>query len=268
MKIKNITLQKLTMAYIDEGVGKPIALLHGFCGSHQYWEKVIPELSKEYRVIAPDLPGHGNSTSTNEQYSIEAMAAIIKELLDDLKIKDVNLFGHSLGGYITLSFAERYGNQLNSFSLIHSTAFPDSEEAKKGREANIEKVIHQGIDTLIDGLVPKLFSPDNLNKHANDVEVTKKIGYLTSPEGAIGALKAMKDRPDRNNILENTTLPVLLLAGDHDQVIPYEKTFSVTKENIKHSLLKNAGHMSMFESHEQLISEIKSFLKMGVNFYE
>jgi pimeloyl-ACP methyl ester carboxylesterase len=260
MKMKNMMLQNLTMAYRDEGDGKPIVLLHGFCGSHKYWEKIIPVLSKDYRVIAPDLPGHGNSTITDE-HSIEAMSETINQLLNKLEIKEVTMFGHSLGGYITLAFAEKFSSRLNRFSLIHSTAFPDSEEAKKGREANIVKVTHQGIHSLVDGLVPKLFSPDNLKKHVHDVKVTQEIGYLTTPEGAIGSLKAMKDRSDRNNVLENTTLPVLLLAGDKDQIIPYEKTFSATKENIKHSLLKNTGHMSMFEAPDQLISEMKSFLK-------
>jgi pimeloyl-ACP methyl ester carboxylesterase len=261
MNRKTLALKNGTMAYRDEGDGKPIVLLHGFCGSHQYWDHVIPELSKDYRVIAPDLPGHGNSTVTNEQQSIEAMADTIKELLDRLALEDVAMFGHSLGGYITLAFAEKYSSRLNRFSLVHSTAFPDSEEAKKGRAAAIEKVTLEGIPSLIDGLVPKLFSPDNLKKHADDVEATKEIGYATSPEGAIGALKAMKGRPDRNHVLENTSLPVLLLAGDKDQVIPYEKTFSVAKGNIQHSLLKDTGHMSMYEAPEQLISEMKDFLK-------
>lgn len=258
--MKTVTLQNITMAYRDEGHGKTIVLLHGFCGSHKYWEKVIPVLSKGYRVIAPDLPGHGNSSFANQQHSIEDMAESIKELLDKLNIEQVTLFGHSLGGYITLAFAERYSNRLDGFSLVHSTAFPDSEEAKKGRIATIVKVTNSGIHSLIDGLVPKLFATDNLKKNASDVNVAKEIGYLTSSEGAIGTLKAIKDRPDRNHVLENTPLPVLLLAGEKDQIIPYKQTFSVTKDNITHSLLKDTGHMSMYEAPEQLISEMKSFL--------
>ncbi|MFM1654527.1 alpha/beta fold hydrolase [Brevibacillus sp. B_LB10_24] len=260
MKLKNIVLQNVTLACHDEGDGKPIVLLHGFCGSHKYWEKVIPALVKNHRVIAPDLPGHGSSSFSGDLHSIEALAEIMKELLDTLQIKEVSMFGHSLGGYITLAFAERFTDRLSRLSLIHSTAFPDSDEAKKGREANIEKVTRQGVHSLVDGLVPKLFSQENLHKHAQDVEAAKEIGYMTAPEGAIGALKAMKDRPDRNSVLANTSLPVLLLAGDKDQIIPYQKTFSVTKENVKQSLLKNTGHMSMYEAPVQLLSEMESFL--------
>ncbi|MCM3115659.1 alpha/beta hydrolase [Neobacillus sp. MER 74] len=247
-----------TVAYIDSGEGKPIVLLHGFCGSSSYWEFVIPTLSADYRVIAPDLPGHGQSEPLQGTSTIENMADQVKHLLDALNLPEVTMFGHSLGGYITLAFAEKYGGQLNGYSLIHSTAFPDSEEAKQARAANIEKVNRSGIYSLIDGLVPKLFSQENQDE--NFVGTAMEIGYATSAEGAIDALHAMKDRPDRNRVLESSTLPVLLVAGEQDQIIPAEKTFSVSRANIKQSIIKDSGHMSMFENPMELISEIQAFL--------
>jgi pimeloyl-ACP methyl ester carboxylesterase len=258
MELKNFDMKKSTMAYLDMGNGKTIVLLHGFCGSSRYWEKIIPELSKNYRVIAPDLPGHGESTILEENDKIEDIADLVKNLLDVLNIQQVTMFGHSLGGYITLAFAEKYSERLNGFSLIHSTAFPDSDEAKQGRVSSAVKVKEKGIHSLIDGLVPKLFSPDNLEK--NYVDSVKTIGYGTSPQGAISTLMAMKERSDRNNVLEGTQLPVLLIAGEKDQIIPSEKTFSVSKSNIKHSLINDSGHMSMYENPKVLISEIKKYL--------
>ncbi|MFJ7726353.1 alpha/beta fold hydrolase [Neobacillus sp. NPDC097160] len=258
MKTKSVTLPDATIAYVDQGEGNAIILLHGFCGSSGYWEKVIPELSESYRVIAPDLPGHGESSIDKENFSIEDYADIIKGLLNQLNLQKVTMFGHSLGGYITLAFAEKYSNQLNGFSLVHSTAYPDSKEAKKGREANVDKVKNEGVKSLIDGLVPKLFSPENVEQ--DYVKTAKEIGYLTSAQGTISALSAMKNRIDRNHVLETTTLPVLLIAGKQDQIIPAEKTFSVSSENIKQEIIKNSGHMSMIENHQDLISEIKEYL--------
>ncbi|MEH7483137.1 alpha/beta hydrolase [Neobacillus drentensis] len=258
MDTKKLTLQDTSIAYIDKGEGKPIILLHGFCGSSGYWEHVIPALSADYRVIAPDIPGHGQSDPLTGNSTIENIADQMKNLLDELNLPEVTMFGHSLGGYITLAFAEKYSGRLNGYSLIHSTAFPDSEEAKKGRLANIEKVNRSGIYSLIDGLVPKLFSPENQDE--NYVSEAMEIGYSTSAEGAIDALNAMKDRPDRNHVLEASTLPILLIAGEQDQIIPSEKTFSVSKANIKHSLIKDSGHMSMYENAMELISEIQGYL--------
>lgn len=258
---QQIKLSNLTLAYQDCGEGEVIVLLHGFCGSHAYWDKVIPTLSKENRVIVLDLPGHGDSTFPKGNYEMEYMADTLKELLDILMLGKITLFGHSLGGYITLAFAEKYEEQLNGFSIIHSTAFPDSKEAKEGRDASIEKVISEGVSSLIDGLVPKLFASENLETHAKDIEKAKEIGYETSEEGTIGMLKAMKNRPDRNHVLKNSKLPSLLIAGEKDQVIPPEKTFSFQKETISQALIKGAGHMSMMEKPELLISEIQAFLR-------
>ena len=256
-----IELSNLTLAYQDYGDGDAIVLLHGFCGSHEYWDEVIPALSETNRVIVPDLPGHGNSTYPKGNYEIEYMADTVKELMDGLSIEKVTLFGHSLGGYITLAFAEKYEERLAGFSLIHSTAHPDSEEAKEGRDLSIEKVESEGISPFIDSLIPKLFAPENLKTHAKEVEKAKKIGYQTSQEGAIGMLKAMKNRPDRNHVIKNSRLRSLLIAGDKDQVIPPEKTFSVRKDTVSQALIKGAGHMSMMEKPNVLLSEIQHFLK-------
>lgn len=257
MMSKRVELPDATIEFVDKGEGDALVLLHGFCGSSAYWERVIPELSESFRVIAPDLPGHGKS-SENESFSLEGYADIIKGLIDQLNIQKVTMFGHSLGGYISLAFAEKYSDHLNGFSLVHSTAYPDSEEAKKGRVANVEKVKNEGTKPLIDGLIPKLFAPENVDK--DYVHATKEIGYVTSPQGTISALIAMKNRPDRNRVLETTPLPVLLIAGEQDQIIPAEKTFSVNRDNIKQELIKNSGHMSMYENPIDLISVMKEYL--------
>lgn len=260
MVAKKLKLNDSTVSYLDSGNGKVVVLLHGFCGSSRYWEKVIPVLSENYRIIALDLPGHGESSILEGNYTIEDIADHIKHFLDEMKVEQVSMFGHSLGGYITLAFAEKYSKLLEGFALVHSTAFPDSEEAKQGRIKNVEKVKQEGIRTLIDGLVPKLFSPDNLVRNSEDIAVTKEIGYSTLPQGAISTLIAMKDRPDLNSVLEWTELPVLLIAGEKDQIIPPEKTFTINKGNIRHSLIKDTGHMSMYEQPKGLISEINEFM--------
>lgn len=261
MSHHQMELSNLTLAYRDYGEGEAIILLHGFCGSHKYWDHVLPVLAENHRVIVPDLPGHGDSTYPTGNYEIEYMADTVNELLDGLELDKVTLFGHSLGGYITLAFAEKYEERLHGFSLIHSTAYPDTDEAKEGRNQSITKLQSDGLSNFIDGLIPKLFAPENLETHKKEVDKAKEIGYETSEEGVIGMLKAMKNRPDRNNVLRNSKLRSLLIAGDKDQVIPPEKTFSVRRETISQSLINGAGHMSMMEKPDVLVSEIQRFLK-------
>ncbi|WP_079509046.1 alpha/beta fold hydrolase [Mesobacillus jeotgali] len=260
MNSKKINAANTEISFYDEGKGKPVVLIHGFAGGKQYWDKVLPQLAEGNRVIALDLPGHGQSGMAKESYSIEDMAATIKELLDQLGVDKVTMFGHSLGGYIALAFAEIYPHNLNGFSLVHSTANPDTKEAREGRETNAAKIREDGPDSFIEGLSKKLFSPENNDLNSYDILQTVKIGMNTTVEGLVSALIAMKNRSDRNHVLEETELPVLLIAGEKDQIIPPEKTFSVSKTNINKSIIKNAGHMSMYEQPEELVRTMKEFL--------
>lgn len=245
------------LSYAEYGTGTPIVLIHGFCGSREYWKDVVPLLKDDYRIIAVDLRGHGETSAETNEFEIEDMADDVYKLLKRLKVEGVYLFGHSLGGYITLSFVEQFPEMLKGFSLIHSTAFPDSEEAKTGRLKSVESIESQGMNTFIDGLIPKLFADDG----DPDIETAKEIGYRTSIDGAIGSLKAMRKRGDRNRVLENANVPVLLIAGGKDKVIAPEKTFSVKgNHHIKEVLLPDSGHMGMLEDPRRVADEIKDFV--------
>ena len=258
--MKYVEVDHFKVAYQEAGQGDVLLLIHGFCGSSGYWDNVISELAKDNRVIAIDLPGHGKSAVQDNVNEIKEYATLMKNFLDTLEIDKVTMLGHSLGGYITLAFADKYANRLNGFSLIHSTAFPDSEEGKKGRSAAIEKIDSEGIEPFIDGLVPKLFSPTNAKSHEKEVDEAIKIGYMTSPSGAKSALIAMKNRNDLRKVLDDTSVPVLLLAGEDDQLISPERTFTATGDNIKQVVLPGVGHMSMYEAPKQLIDTIRSFV--------
>ncbi|WP_026581755.1 alpha/beta fold hydrolase [Bacillus sp. J33] len=259
MNANKVSFNGTAISYYGEGQGEPVVLIHGFCGSKDYWSKVIPALAEEYHVIAVDLPGHGESGLPMEDTSIEKMAEALNDAIQELGVEKVSLFGHSLGGYVTLAFAEAFADKLQKFALVHSTANPDSEEGKKGREVAAGKIDKEGIKPFVDGLIPNLFAPGE--DHQEEMQIAKEIGYGTNPEGAKAALKAMKQRPDRNQVLKNTELPVLLIAGEKDQIIPPEKSFTVDRTNIQQVTIKGAGHMSMYEAPGELVEIIRGFMK-------
>lgn len=259
MKQKTANLNHGQLSYIDEGSGETMVLLHGFCGSHLYWEDMISELATSYRVIAPDLRGHGQSSVSDSACAVEDLSEDIKDLLDHLGIDKVTMFGHSLGGYVTLAFADHQGNRLNRFALIHSTAFPDDESGRKGRDRSIAQIKEEGIRPVIDTLIPKLFKENT--PLTDKVARAQEIGYKTPPEGAINALVTMKNRPNRNDVLQKAKIPVLLLAGENDRVIPAEKVFSVSGSHVTQEVLTNSGHMGMYEAPEKMIEIMKSFMK-------
>jgi 3-oxoadipate enol-lactonase len=268
MQRQRMKINDLTMSYIDEGKGEVIVLLHGFCGSAAYWERIIPHLTKTHRVIAPSLRGHGKSSAISEPYSIEDMAVDIKYLLEGLQIEKVVLFGHSLGGYVTLAFVEKFPEFTKGFSLMHSTAHHDDDIGKVNRLKNIELICDYGIEPLIKNLTPKLFSPNNYKWMNAEVELVTEVGLNTSVIGAKGALRAMMNRPDRNHVLKNSQVPILLIAGKEDQIIPLEKVLSEKTPSIQLKVLENVGHMGMLESTIELRDIMKGFLNDLENSYK
>ncbi|KWX77838.1 alpha/beta hydrolase [Paenibacillus riograndensis] len=249
------------ICYSDQGTGDVIVLLHGFCGSSSYWEQVIPLLSGNYRVIAPDLRGHGVSDAPLGAYSIDQMADDVLSLLNALEIPECYLLGHSLGGYITLSFAQRHASRLKGFGLIHSTGYPDSGEARENRLKSVSKIQNEGIFAFVDGLVPDLFAPGAAPQL---LERTKEIGYRTPPQGAVGAAMAMRERPDRRDVISATALPVLLVAGAEDSKVTPEQTFTSNKPNVTQATISGVGHMSMYEAPERLAEIIKDYVHAAV----
>lgn len=250
-----------TIAYRDSGGGDPIVLLHGYCGSHRYWDEVLPTIEFHGRVIAVDLRGHGQSSAAEGVYTMEQMADDIAALLDELKLARVNLFGHSLGGYISLAFAEKYPDRLLTLGLVHSTAFPDSEQAQANRLKAAETISTQGIVPFVDGLIPKLFAPEHRESMPEQLSKAKEIGYTTSIEGAVGCALGMKDRPDRVSVLDQLDIPILLLAGELDEVIPPEKRFPITKSNVTAVTLSRVAHMGMMEDSQAFATGIAEFLE-------
>jgi 3-oxoadipate enol-lactonase len=250
------------LAYTDQGEGNALILLHGFCGSSAYWDRIVPALSRHYRVIVADLRGHGESSEpVGEVQSMEAFADDAAALIREVSAVPAVVFGHSLGGYISLAVAERYPELLAGFALIHSTAHPDPDEARLNRNKSIEAIKQKGIETFVDGLVPKLFAAAHQETMGTLINEAKAAGSRTSPQGAIAALGGMRDRPDRNSVLSGTTLPVLIVAGDNDSVVPPERAFSVSGSHIRQFTLKQAGHMGMYEAPERLGEEMLRFAK-------
>jgi 3-oxoadipate enol-lactonase len=256
-------------AYYDSDTGSgmlpentAIVLLHGYCGSSAYWEKIVPQLEELGRLIVPDLRGHGRSSAPEEEiYRMDAFAEDLALLLEELQIDGICLFGHSLGGYVSLAFAESYPDRIKSLGLVHSTAMPDSDEAKQNRDKAANAIREGGIRPFVEGLVPKLFAPSHRESMADRVTRMIEIGTGTSPAGAAATALGMKERPDRRGVLERIDVPKLLVAGSEDGLIPAEKTFTAEGPEVTRELLEGCGHMSMVEKPSALSERIAAFVR-------
>jgi 3-oxoadipate enol-lactonase len=247
--------------YTEQGRGSPLVLLHGFPLSSAIWTQQQQSLGDHYRVITPDLRGHGKSPVPEGVYDMELLARDVLALLDSLEIEQATIMGHSMGGYVTLALWRIARKRFRAFGLISSQAGADSEEARQNRAAQAEKVYVNGSSAIADIMMPRMFSP-TLEKDESMIEQTRLMMVNTRPAGIIGSLRGMALRPDSTSLLADIDVPALIMAGDKDQIIPLSKAEDVAA-SIPNAILvtiENAGHMPMLEQPQATVHAIRNFL--------
>lgn len=260
--IKTCTYKNETVTFLDKGKGRVVVLLHGFLGAHQLWEQTINNLSKSYRVIAIDLPGHGGTNCFGYAHSMDLMAKCVKTVLDFLRLKKYVIVGHSMGGYVGLAFADLFPDNLKGLCLYHSSAYADTDEKKKDRIRAINAVkANKTIYTV--AAIKNLFATKNLKYLKPEIAFATGIAKQTSKKGIIASLYGMKDRPSRDIILGLVTYPILMVIGEHDNVLPYKQLLeqASTIKNRSVLFLEHDGHLGFLESHKQSNLELRKFLR-------
>ena len=234
--------------YTDAGSGDTLVFLHGFCESKQVWEEFIKPL-QQFRIITLDLPGHGDNTAYSGPYTMESLAEDVKQRLDELGVKECLLVGHSMGGYVSMAFAEKYGHMLRGLCLFHSSALPDTEEKKESRTKSIDFVERHGVTNFVNPLIQPLFYEGNRERLKPEIEMMKEIGRRTPQAAVVSALTAMRDRPDRTHVLKEAKYPVLFIFGKDDTAVPLDKALEQCHlpDYGTALFLGKTGHMGMFE---------------------
>ena len=258
--IKYANFRNINVCYSDQGKGRTIVLLHGFLESLEIFEEFSAKLSKSFRVISIDLPGHGHTPCVGYIHSMELIAQSVKSVMDSLHLKKYVVVGHSMGGYVALAFAELYPQSVSGLCLFHSTAMPDSEERKKDRERVIE-IVKQEHKKFVSELIPKLFASQNIPLLKEQVAKAKHIAIDTPKEGIVAALRGMKERPSRELVLKRANCPVLFIIGKMDVILAWENLLLLTSLP-KHSfniVLEHAGHMGFYEAPEETFKAIRKF---------
>lgn len=267
---KKFNYQSTQIAYTIQGKGTPVVLLHGFGEDSQIWNRQVSFLQEYCLLLVPDLPGSGksllltNKNNASNVVSIEDYADVIATLLAAEKISSCIMLGHSMGGYITLAFAEKYPDKLQAFGLVHSTAFADNEEKKTMRAKAITTIAQYGAATFLRNTIPNLFG--KAFKETHPEKVTQLIA--TAAGFTVAALQqyyiAMMNRPDRCKVLAGNHLPVLFVMGTEDLAAPMEDVLQqVHLPRISYiHVLPGCGHMGMLEAPEPLNQLLLAFINL------
>lgn len=260
MKEHRISFLKGNIQAYSSGRGKCVVLLHGFLGSSEIFKEIVPHLQKSCKVVLIDLPGHGKSECLGYAHSMELMADAVHAVLKKLRIKKCVMAGHSMGGYVTLAFTQKYPEYIKGMCLINSTALPDTEEKKKDRNRAIH-IVRKNPKLFIRPMIKNLFSVRNSKYLKNEIHYATNIALQTPVQGIIAALIGMRDRPSYLSTFTHPLLPAMMVIGKYDKVLPEETLFKQceNKPNKTYLYLPYDGHFTILENPLAVAKALRKF---------
>lgn len=245
----SITLDRSTIHYTERGQGeKCVVLIHGFPLDSRMWDRVLREPPAGVRVITPDLPAFGQSTS-NGPFTIASLAEDIHGLLSRIGVSKPVIGGFSMGGYVSLAYAKKYASELRGLMLINTRAEGDSAEGKEKRNKMIETVRTSGSRAIAETMFPNMLTKEH-QADASIAQPFRSIMEGQSPQAIEYALTAMRDRTDYAAFLASIAVPTLIIAAEGDPIIPKAAAETLNKSipRSKLVMVPNAAHAAPWEN--------------------
>ena len=257
-----ITSGDAEIAYEILGNGPPVVLLHPFPAHHELWLPAAQTLVARYRVILPDLRGHGDSGIGEGPATMEKHAADVARVLDHAEVGRAAFAGVSIGGYVLFEFWQRYPGRIAALALCNTKAQADTPEGKAGRLQAATDVLERGTELFFESMVPKLLGKTTHETRPDRVEGALRMMRKMSPEDVAQVQRGMAERPDSVPTLKMINVPTLLVTGDED-ILTGPPDAELMHQSIPASQLRvisRAGHYSPWEQPEEVGKLLRQFL--------
>lgn len=254
----------ITISYHDSGRGAPILFLHSFGHNKDLW---FPQLThfvdRGCRVLAPDMPGHGDSSHDPARHTVDQMARCYIELLDSLQVRKTVLAGISMGGYIALRMWARRPDLIAGMVLSNTKAEKDSDEIVARRRAQIESIHTNGLEHFVTTGAPKRLSAVTLERKPWVLDIVKLLNYTVPAEVNAATLEAMALKEDDTKVLPTIDVPVLVIAGSDDIFIPKDSPGNLHKgiKGARFHEIAGTGHVSSLEAPSEFNRVMEEFLQ-------
>jgi pimeloyl-ACP methyl ester carboxylesterase len=258
-----IQFEGVQVSYSIKGSGNPLVLLHGYLETGEVWQPLADKLSEAFGIITVDLPGHGESGVKGEVHTMEFLARAVRAVMSDAGEERVLMIGHSLGGYVTLAFAELFSELLSGYVLFASHPHADSPEAIAKRNREIAVVMAGKKNIMYPANISMMFAEKNLGSMSAELRRSTKIASRIPGEGIIAMLNGMITRPSRQSLVESGRVPLLWLLGRDDLYFSPEKAIRDTRlpQNAEVVILENSGHLGFIEETERSAELITGFAR-------
>ena len=262
----NITINNLTVSYSDHGPDDApvIIFIHGFPLNKSMWNIQVEALKENYRVIAYDIRGHGNSDAGIDEFSIELFVIDLLRLMEKLKIEKSILCGLSLGGYIALNAVLKHPDRFDGLILNDTQCIADTPEIKENRCNAIISIKEKGVEQYADEIIKKLFAPETFTKNKNVVDAVKEMIISTQKQSLCNTLHALAERKETCNQLPEINIPVLIMVGEEDKITPIAAAQQMHEKilNSKLEIIQQAGHLSNLENPTAFNTHLVNFLEL------
>jgi pimeloyl-ACP methyl ester carboxylesterase len=244
------------------GQGPDVVLLHPFPAHHGVWKPAASRLESRYRLILPDLRGHGESGVGEGPATMDKHAADIARVMNDAGIGKAIFAGESIGGYILFEFWRRMRERVSALILCNTKAGADNEEARANRLRSAEEVEKRGVEPFIESMIPKLLGETTRRNRPDVVAAARAMMTQMTPAGVAAVQRGMALRPDSVATLATIDVPTLIVTGDED-VLTGVAEAELMQRYIAGSMMTvmaRAGHYAVFEQHEEAARAIRQFL--------
>jgi 3-oxoadipate enol-lactonase len=250
------------LVYWALGDGPPVLLLHPFPANHEFWMPVAEALSTRYRVILPDLRGHGESEVGQGPATMEKHAADIARVLDDADVGRVPIIGVSIGGYAMFEFWRKHRGRVAALGLFNTKAPADNAEARAARLQAANDVLERGTEAFFESMIPKLLGKTTREMRPDLVAGAMRMLRKMSPDDIAQVQRGMAARPDSVETLKTINVPTLFVTGEDDLLTGVNEA-TLMQQQIAGSQMRvipKAGHYSPWEQSEEAAKLLRQFL--------
>lgn len=250
------------IAYWALGDGPSVLLLHPFPVDHQFWLPVADTLSSRYRVILPDLRGHGESGVGDGPATMEKHASDLKNVMDDAGVGRAPIIGVSIGGYLLFEFWRRHRARVAALGLCNTKAPADNAEGRAGRLQAAKDVLEYGAEPFFESMIPRVLAQTTRETRPDLVQAALRMMRKMSPEDVAQVQRGMADRPDSIETLKTVNVPTLLVTGDEDTATGVNEA-ELMRCHISGSQLRvipKAGHYAAWEQPQEASRLLRGFL--------